>query len=153
MIPALLAITMGHYWMTDNSKLGNLTKMLKDDREKEQAGTSISSWKPSWWLIQTQCWGFRKFMQPRNSLHFKKKVTQKSCHKATRYLESHGHINWKGRHYPWLPDADQPKTQFLQAPREPRLSLSTHTSLSGGVVSSIGQVSAASSKHKAWQRL
>jgi len=52
----------------------------------------------------------------------------------------------------WLPDAAQPKTQFL-GPREPRLSLSTHTTLPGGVVSSIGQVSAASPKDKAWQRL
>lgn len=52
----------------------------------------------------------------------------------------------------WLPDADQPKTQFL-GPREPRLSLSTHTTLPGGVASSTGQVSAASPKDKAWQRL
>jgi len=38
---------MGHWCMTDNSKLGNLTRMLKDDREKEQAGTRISSWRLS----------------------------------------------------------------------------------------------------------
>lgn len=39
-IPALLAVTMGHQCMIDNSKLGSLKRMLKDDRE--QAGISIS---------------------------------------------------------------------------------------------------------------
>ena len=59
--------------MTDNSKLGNLTRMLKDDWEKEQAGTSISSWRPSWWLIQTNAEASKSLPQTRNSFHFKNK--------------------------------------------------------------------------------
>lgn len=71
-IPALLAITMRLYCMTDNFKLGNLTRRPNDDRKKEQAGTSISSWRPSLWLIQTQRWGFRKFTAAQKVSIFKK---------------------------------------------------------------------------------
>lgn len=51
-----------------------------------------------------------------------------------------------------LPDADQPKNQFL-GPREPRLSSAPTLPSPVAWASSIGQVSAASPKDKARQRL
>lgn len=130
--------------MTDNYKPGNLTRMLNADRKKEQAGTSISSWRPSWWLIETQCWGFRKFTAAQETVSmFKKNKSHKNpATKQRDAWDPMATLTGKAGIIQWLPDADQSKTQFL-GPREPRLSLSTHTTLPGGVVSSIGRVSAA----------
>lgn len=140
--------------MKANSKLGNLTRMLNDDRE-EQAWTSTSSWRPSWRLILTQCLGFRDVYCSPGIISIKKK---KKSHKnpATKQQNTWDTMATPTGKTDTIHDfqmSTSSRPNFCSAPESHDCSFTPTQPSLGGVDSSISQVSAGSPKDKTWQRL
>ena len=83
--------------MTDNSKLGTLTRMLNDDRERNKQGQVFLVGDPPDGYMNRVLRLHKVYCSP-GIVSIEKKSHTKPCHK-TRPLESHGHTDWKGRHY------------------------------------------------------